>query len=208
MARKTRLQRLADKLQPERDIDRVQRLGLATVGVGTYGSPKILTFAHDPTRLTIGSYCSIADHTLIVLGGQHPTDEVTTYPLRIMLELPGAGQDRHPLPKGDIVIGSDVWIGARVTIVSGTTIGDGAIIGAGSVVTKDVPPYAIVGGNPAKVIRSRFDADIVDKLLQIRWWEWSAEKIAANVELLAAQDPTAFIERHLPAVRTGCDGAR
>ncbi|WP_051637415.1 CatB-related O-acetyltransferase [Rhodococcus sp. UNC363MFTsu5.1] len=189
-----------------KDIEKVQRLGLGTVGVGTYGNPKILTFTHDPTRLTIGSYCSIADETLIVLGGQHPTDEVTTYPFRIMLQLPGAGEDRHPLPKGDIVIGSDVWIGAGVTILSGVDIGHGAILGAGAVVSKDVPPYSIVGGNPARLIRKRYDEETIDKLLQICWWDWPQQKIVENLELLSARDPSEFLERHLPAA--GCDRSR
>lgn len=130
-----------------RDIDHAQKIGIATVGVGTYGDPKILRFRYEKTRLTIGSYCSIAEDTLIVLGGEHPTDEVTTFPMRDRFGLPGAGEDRHPLYKGDIVIGNDVWIGARATILSGVNIGDGAIIGAGAVIAKDVPSYAIVASS-------------------------------------------------------------
>ncbi|QBJ97854.1 CatB-related O-acetyltransferase [Rhodococcus sp. ABRD24] len=184
-----------------RDIDHAQKLGIATVGIATYGDPKILRFRYDKTRLVIGSYCSIAEETLIVLGGEHPIDEITTYPLRDRFGLPGAGEDRHPLCKGDIVIGSDVWIGARATILSGVTIGDGAIVGAGAVIAKDVPPYSIAVGNPARVVRKRYDDETIEALLEIRWWDWPEDKVVDNVELLSSREPSEFLARHRPTER-------
>ena len=83
--------------------------------------------------------------------------------------------------KGDIIIGNDVWIGFEAVILAGVTIGDGAIIGARAVVTKDVPPYTIVGGIPAKPIKKRFDEDVISDLLRVKWWDWSNEKIARNI---------------------------
>ena len=86
--------------------------------------------------------------------------------------------------KGDIVIGNDVWIGYEAVIMAGVTIGDGAIIGTRALVTKDVPPYTIVGGIPSKEIRKRFDEHTISKLLQLKWWDWSVEKIAANIQAI------------------------
>ncbi|MCB0625276.1 MAG: CatB-related O-acetyltransferase [Saprospiraceae bacterium] len=94
--------------------------------------------------------------------------------------------------KGNIVIGNDVWIGYKAVILAGVTIGDGAIVGSHAVVTKDVEPYSIVGGNPAREIRKRFPAAQIDLLLQLRWWDWPAEKITENLHLLTSNDPEAL----------------
>lgn len=125
-------------------------------------------------EIIIGNFCSIAGSLEIFTGGNHRTDRFTTYPFGHVY------QDRfnkfngngHPTTNGDIVIGNDVWIGESVTILSGITIGDGAVVGAKSVVTKDILPYHIVGGNPAKVIRKRFSDDVINKLLEMKWWYW------------------------------------
>jgi serine acetyltransferase len=102
----------------------------------------------------------------------------------------------HPECKGDIIIGNDVWIGAKSTIMSGVKIGDGAVIGSGSVVAKDVPPYAIVVGNPAKVIKYRFDEQQIENLLEIAWWNWPEHKIKEEAMLLWSKDINYFIDKH------------
>ena len=119
------------------------------------------------------------------MGGNHRTDWVTTYPFghinqHIFNNFNGQG---HPATKGDVVIGNDVWIGQNVSLRPGVTIGDGAIVGGGSVIVKDVPPFAIVGGNPTKVIRYRFTPEQIEKLLIIKWWNWSEDKIKRNYAL-------------------------
>ncbi|NKS84722.1 hypothetical protein GS571_03705 [Rhodococcus hoagii] len=116
--------------------------------------------------------------------------------MRIRLGLPGAGSDRHPLPKGDLVIGNDVWIGAGATVLSGIAIGDGAIVGAGSVVSRDVEPYSIVVGNPARVIRKRFSDSQIRDLVEIGWWRWPASVVADRCADLSSQNIDAFIERY------------
>ena len=100
-----------------------------------------------------------------------------------------------PSSHGKITIGNDVWIASSVTILSGVTIGDGAIIAAGSIVVRDVPPYALYGGIPAKVIRFRFDQEQIGALLKIRWWDWSPERIRTNIPYLSSADISGFIHR-------------
>lgn len=173
-------------------LRRLQRKGKVVYGTGTYGIPTIHHFQYDPTRLLVGNYCAITGNVL--LGGQHPTDEVTTYPIRMRLGLDGAGMDGNPAPRGDIRIGSDVWTGYGCWILGGVTIGDGAIVATGAVVTKDVPPYAIVGGVPAKVIRYRHTEEQREALLRIRWWDWPREEIVKAASMLVSSDIDAFIE--------------
>lgn len=175
------------------DLRRLERSGTATVGVHTYGNPRILTFKHDATRLKIGSFCSIGEGVTFILGGGHPTNEVTTFPLRIRLGMDCAGDDSHPLSRGDIEIGSDVWIGAGATILSGVTIGHGAIIGAQSLVSRDVSAFSIVTGNPAKEMRKRLPVEQIASLLRIRWWEWDDAKVRGNVSFLSSSDVEQFI---------------
>ena len=123
-------------------------------------------------------------------GANHRMKSVTTYPFNIM----GCGWEKctptqNDLPfKGDTVIGNDVWIGQNVTVMPGIHIGDGAIIAANSVVTKNIPAYHIAGGNPCKIIRKRFDDELISYLLEIKWWEWSSEKIFRNLEALCSGD--------------------
>lgn len=149
-------------------------------------------------RLIIGRYCSIAAEVRFIMnGGNHATDWLTTYPFPIF----GNGWELASPPawpyKGDTVIGNDVWLGYSAIIMPGITVGDGAIIATASVVTKDVPPYAIVGGNPATILRYRFDETTIGRLLAVRWWDWDAARITRHVRDLCAGD-VAALERSVP----------
>lgn len=162
------------------------------IGDYTYGKPRVMSWG-EGTALTIGKYCSIGTNVIIFLGSEHRIDWVSTYPFPFFWA--GAKSiSGHPSTKGDVVIGNDVWIGFGATILSGVTIGDGAAIGACSVVTRDVPPYAIAAGNPVQVIRYRFDEETIQKLLQIKWWDWSDEKVAENIHLICSDSIGAFIK--------------
>lgn len=138
---------------------------------------------HD--KLIIGKFCSIACGAKFIFNSaNHTLSSVSTYPFPIFFEEWGLNIKDVTTAwdnKGDIIIGNDVWIGYEAVIMAGVTIGDGAIIGTRAVVTKDVPPYTIVGGVPAKPIRKRFDNETLEELLKIRWWDWSEEKIARNI---------------------------
>ncbi|GJQ61373.1 MAG: Vat family streptogramin A O-acetyltransferase [Melioribacteraceae bacterium] len=138
-------------------------------------------------KLIIGKFCMIASGvTFIMNGANHKNDGITAYPFYIFGEdwadsAPVAGE----LPyKGDTEVGNDVWIGTEATIMPGVKIGDGAIIASKSVVSKDVEPYTVVGGNPAKIIRKRFSQEKIDELLELEWWNWSIEKITQNLDYL------------------------
>jgi acetyltransferase-like isoleucine patch superfamily enzyme len=164
-------------------------------GQFTYGRPRILTWGI--TEVSIGKFCSLSSGITIV-GGEHNTKWVSTFPLREQFLLPGRGKAGHPKTKGPILIGNDVWIGLGVTILSGVNIGDGAVVASQSVVTKDVPPYAIVAGNPAQIIKFRFSQDIIQELLRIQWWNWKLQKIVTNVDLLNGTDVQEFVRKFDP----------
>jgi virginiamycin A acetyltransferase len=146
-------------------------------------------------KLIIGKFCMIAsDVQFIMNGANHLTDAVTSYPFAIFGQGWEDAMEGKQYPhKGDTVIGNDVWIGHRAVIMPGITIGDGAIIGAYAVVTKDVAPYAIVGGNPAKEIRKRFEEIVVEQLLNIQWWNWEIDKITQHVTDLTAGNIEALL---------------
>lgn len=137
-------------------------------------------------KLKIGKFCSIACGTKFLFNSaNHVLDSLSTYPFPLFFEEWNLEREKVTEAwdnRGDIVIGNDVWIGYEAVILSGVTIGDGAIIGTRAVVTKDVPPYTIVGGVPAKPIRKRFDEKVIKELLKIKWWDWTEEKIARNIE--------------------------
>ena len=139
-------------------------------------------------RLVIGKFCSIACGAKFLFNSaNHTMASLSTYTFPLFFEEWGLEKEKVSEAwdnKGDIVIGNDVWIGYEAVILSGVTIGDGGIIGSRAVVTKDVPPYTIVGGVPAKTIRRRFNEETVRKLLELKWWDWPEEKIKCNLEAI------------------------
>ena len=142
-------------------------------------------------RLIIGKFCAIARGVEFIMNGaNHRMNSATTYPFNIM----GGGWETFApelkdLPfKGDTVVGNDVWIGQHVTVLPGVHIGDGAIIGANSVVAKDIPPYCIAAGDPCRIIRKRFDDELIQYLLTLKWWDWDADKIFQNMGALCSSD--------------------
>lgn len=141
---------------------------------------------HD--RLMIGKFCSIACGAKFIFNSaNHTLSSLSTYPFPLFFEEWGLTREEVTDSwdnKGDIVIGNDVWIGYEAVIMAGVTIGDGAIIGTRAVVTKDVPPYTIVGGVPARLIRKRFPDETISELLKIRWWDWPRERIAENISAI------------------------
>ncbi|MBL3609231.1 type B chloramphenicol O-acetyltransferase [Rhodovulum sulfidophilum] len=140
-------------------------------------------------RLVIGSFCSIGSGAAFVMAGNqgHRNDWISTFPFYWMSEVPAfEGAENGYRPAGDTVIGNDVWIGSEAIIMPGVTIGDGAVIGTRAVVTRDVEPYAIVGGNPARIIRKRFGDDCIALLLDLRWWEWSDDQLRVAMPILTS----------------------
>lgn len=166
---------------------------MVTIGKHSYFEIKKVYSWGEVADLYIGKYCSIAKEVEVFLGGNHRVDWVTTYPFSKMWKEFNYIEG-HPATKGDVIIENDVWIGARVIIMSGVTIHDGAVICAGSVVTRDVPPYAIYGGNPAKLIRYRFNRRQIHALLKIKWWDWEEDKIREYMPLLLSGDVNKFIK--------------
>ncbi|WP_197320690.1 CatB-related O-acetyltransferase [Saccharomonospora sp. NB11] len=157
-----------------------------------FGTRNVL-YAYGPERLVIGKYCAIASGTTFLMAGaEHPTMGVSTYPftmfggqwaertLDLVTDMPS---------RGDTVVGNDVWFGYGATVLPGVRIGDGAIVAAGAVVTADVPPYTIVGGNPAKPIRSRFDDADVELLLRAAWWDWPVDLVTRHARTIMAGTP-------------------
>ena len=159
------------------------------------GNPKVF-YRNNDAKLVVGKFCSIASGVNIYLGGNHRTDWVTTYPFGHInqdkfTDFNGVG---HPSTKGDVIIGNDVWIASNVTIMSGVTIGDGAVIANNSHVVKDVEPYSMVGGNPAKLIKYRFTKEQIANLLEIKWWDWDDDKINKYTPLLCNNNIDDFIK--------------
>lgn len=140
-------------------------------------------------KLVIGKFCAIAAETRFIMTGDHKLDGVSTYPFPVFKEGWESAYEMAQLPvKGDIIVGNDVWFGYDSLIKGGVNIGHGAIIATRSVVVKDVPAYSIVGGNPAKVIKMRFDDATIARLVQIAWWDWDIEKINRNLKLICNLD--------------------
>ena len=164
-----------------------------SMGLRSYGRPVVHVFRGDVNRVDVGRYCSISTGVELFVGGNHRVDWPSTWPFRELLDKPGAFERGCPSSRGDITIGSDVWLGRGCTVLSGVTIGHGAAIGARAVVSSDVRPYAIVGGNPGREVRRRFADDVVDELLALRWWDWPVEVVDAHWELFCSDDMPAFL---------------
>ena len=182
------------------------------VGKHTYGKDNITVHSWDEdTELVIGNFCSIAPRVKVFIGGNHRTDWISTYPFGFKkfdkapfdptLGLGECGRSwvkdyRRSTTRGGVTVGSDVWIGSDVTIMSGVTVGDGAVLAANSHVVKDVAPYTICGGNPAKPIRRRFPDDVVEKLLKLRWWDKSDEEIGEIKSILCSSRIDLLFQRY------------
>jgi len=166
------------------------------IGEFSYGKPNVLEWG-EKSSLTIGKFCSFAGDISILLGGNHRTDWVSTYPFCAidLFKEETINTTGHPATKGNVTIGNDVWVGMGATIMSGVTIGNGAVIAAQSVVTRDVPPYAIVAGNPARIKKYRFDDDTIKKLQKIAWWNWPIEKIRDNVTALCSSNVDELVKK-------------
>jgi virginiamycin A acetyltransferase len=140
-------------------------------------------------RLVIGRFCAIAADTRFIMNGaNHDMRGFSTYPFGILGQDWRAAWDDGSVEagyRGDTVVGNDVWFGTEAMVLPGVTIGDGAIVAARAVVSRDVPPYAIVAGNPARVVRMRFDEEMVSRLLAVAWWDWPVDKIMRNVDAIA-----------------------
>jgi chloramphenicol O-acetyltransferase type B len=169
------------------------------IGRYTYGGPKLHwengNFAH---RLKIGSFCSIADNVGIFVGyhGRHPVDYISTYPLRMLFRASkSAVPSKVVQPNLSVIVGNDVWIGRDSLIMAGITIGNGAVVGARSLVNKDVPPYAIVGGSPARILKYRFAEKTIEHLLSLCWWDWEDDLLEQNMDLFSTPHFEAKLEQ-------------
>lgn len=150
------------------------------LGHGSYGELNVVDFGGE-NKLIIKNYVSIAQHVSFILNADHFTDHISTYPFKVKTL---KSQTAESFGKGDIIVDDDVWIGYGATILSGVHIGQGAVVAAGAVVTKDVPPYAIVGGVPAKVIKYRFEPKMIDELLKVDYSKLTKEEIEKHIDEL------------------------
>jgi len=179
----------------------IENLHLWIADRGTYFDRNVNIISwSDEYKIHVGKYCSIGRDCNFFLHANHRPDWVTTSSQLLGPVTPEIANMHmemgHPSCKGDITIGNDVWIGAKSTIMSGVKIGHGAVIGSGSVVAKDIPPYAIVVGNPAKIVKYRFDEQQIEDLLGIAWWDWEESKIKEESMILWSKDINYFIEKH------------
>jgi acetyltransferase-like isoleucine patch superfamily enzyme len=172
--------------------------GTIVMGRESYFAPIVRKFKGDTGRVFVGNFVSIAHGVEFYSGGMHRTEWVSQYGLRAMLDLPGAYEDGFPHGRGDIHVGHDAWLAQGSIVMSGVTIGPGAVVATRSVVTKDVAPYAIVGGVPAKQIGQRFSDEQIAALLRICWWDWPIDTIKERVALLSSPHIDDFIAQYDP----------
>jgi virginiamycin A acetyltransferase len=166
--------------------------------VGNFSRNIKYHFPFSGDKLVIGKFCMIASGASFIMNGaNHLTDAISAYPFAIFGEGWEHAMEGREYPfKGDTVIGNDVWIGHNATVMAGVRIGDGAIVAANATVVKDVEPYCIVGGNPARLIRYRFPQDKIEKLLDLQWWNWDIGRITQNIHALTGND-LSIIDRDL-----------
>jgi virginiamycin A acetyltransferase len=199
---RARIKRLLAEPAGPSQWERLSARGIVSVGDATYGHESITIhewwgpggewLGH---RLSIGRYCSIAP-CQVFLGGNHHREWVSQFPFRTRLGLPGSEGDSDG--RGDVTIGHDVWVGLGATILSGVNVGHGAVVGAQAVVARDVEPYAVVAGNPARQLHLRFGQDQIDHLLGLAWWDWPAQKIRDNIDQLSAPPESSELGRLQP----------
>jgi acetyltransferase-like isoleucine patch superfamily enzyme/SAM-dependent methyltransferase len=176
------------------DVSRASLPKGVTVGRHSYGyDDQTFQIFMEEARIDVGAFCSIAVEVRILAGSEHITTRATTFPLNALLFDPPGGNSLDAIDRGTTIVGNDVWIGLGAVVLSGVAIGDGAVIGTGAVVSKSVPPYAVVAGNPARILRYRFNDETRQRLLALRWWDWSDEEITALRQSFMA-DVDAFID--------------
>ena len=159
-------------------------------------------------KLIVGKYCSIGANPRFFLGGNHRYDWVTTYPFHVKMihnytfDSLDDSIEGYPLSNGDIIIGNDVWFGENVTVMSGVRIGDGAVIGANSTVVSDIEPYSISGGHPAKHIKYRFSNEVIEKLLDIKWWDVEESKLNLLLPYMCVNDIDVFFKKYYDLIES------
>lgn len=152
------------------------------IGRYTYGNLNALTY-NKANKLIIGDFCSIAPEVVFLISADHRTDLVSTYPFRVRC----LGEKQDEISKGNIIIENDVWIGFRCTILSGVKIGQGAVVAAGSIVTKDIPPYSIVAGVPARIVKYRFSSELINRMKEIDYNKLNLSNIKNNIDKLTTR---------------------
>lgn len=168
-----------------------------TMGRWSYfdGVPAVHRYPGAPEeRIEVGAFCSVAKDVSFVLSGNHDLRRVTSSPVRKLFGVEGYDTSGEISGRGGVVLGNDVWVGRGALLLSGARIGDGAVIGARAVVSGEVPPYAVVVGNPGQVVRYRFEQATIDRLLASRWWDLPDEVLREAVDLLSSRDVEAFLD--------------